>query len=280
MARGEVMGMIFTLLGGDKRFRRLAALLRSDGHTVRTYALGPDDTPGFARAAADADCVVMPLPAQKNGALNAPLAEGARHVGPLLAQCPPGTLVCAGMPDRGLCALCGALRLRLVDYGAREDFLLRNAGLTAAGTLPLLGTPEALPGLRVLVAGYGRIGRSLAALLREKGSAVTVLARRAADRAAAAASGCEALPFDGAAGEWDALVNTVPAVVFDAPALSRIRCGTYLDLASAPGGFDPEAAAALHLTVTAAPGLPGKTAPEAAAAAVRDAVYSILEEST
>ncbi len=272
------MGMIFTLLGGDRRFRHLAALLRADGQTVRTYALGPEDASSFARAAAGADCVILPMPALKAGALNAPLAEGTHHAGPLLAQCPAGTLICAGMPDGGLRALCEALRLPLADYGAREDFLARNAALTAEGTLPLLGGASALPGQRVLVAGYGRVGQALARTLRDHGACVTVLARGKKARAEAEAAGCAALPFGEAAGNWDALVNTVPAPVFGPEELSRIRCDRCIDLASAPGGFDPDAAAAQHLTVTAAPGLPGKTAPEAAAMALRDAVYAIVEE--
>ena len=273
------MGMIFTLLGGDARFRRLAALLRREGHSVRSYALGPEDAPCVSGAVADADCVILPMPAQRAGALNAPLAEGTHHLGPLLAQCPPGTLICAGMPDRGLRALCEALRLRLKDYGAREDFLLRNAELTAEGALPLLGPAETLAGQRVLVAGFGRIGKKLAEKLTARGALVTVLARRIEDRAAAEAMGCDALPFGCAAGAFDALLNTVPAVVFGPPELERIQCERLIDLASAPGGFDLEAVREQHRRVTAAPGLPGRTAPDAAAAALRDAVMAILEES-
>ena len=51
-----------------------------------------------------------------------------------------------------------------------------------------------------------------------------------------------------------------------------------LDLASAPGGVDQGAAQELGLRVLQAPGLPGRTAPVTAAAAIRDAVYHILWE--
>ena len=50
-----------------------------------------------------------------------------------------------------------------------------------------------------------------------------------------------------------------------------------LDLASAPGGVDFEAARAFGIRCAAAPGLPGKWSPEAAAGAVRRAVYQIME---
>ena len=51
-----------------------------------------------------------------------------------------------------------------------------------------------------------------------------------------------------------------------------------LDLASAPGGVDRAGAQELGLRVLSAPGLPGRTAPVTAAAAIRDAVYHILWE--
>ena len=58
------------------------------------------------------------------------------------------------------------------------------------------------------------------------------------------------------------------------------RAATLIELASPPYGFDAEAAARLGLALTVASGLPGKTAPESAAAAIRDTIYHILEEST
>ena len=51
-----------------------------------------------------------------------------------------------------------------------------------------------------------------------------------------------------------------------------------LDLASAPGGTDFEAARAFGIRALTAPGLPGKWSPQTAAEAVRDAVYNILED--
>ena len=51
-----------------------------------------------------------------------------------------------------------------------------------------------------------------------------------------------------------------------------------LDLASAPGGVDQEAAKDLGRRVQSALGLPGRVAPRTAAAAIRDSIYHILEE--
>lgn len=51
-----------------------------------------------------------------------------------------------------------------------------------------------------------------------------------------------------------------------------------LELASPPFGTDLEAARRLGRQVIQAGGLPGRTAPLAAAAVIRDSIYHILEE--
>ena len=69
------------------------------------------------------------------------------------------------------------------------------------------------------------------------------------------------------------------APVLDEKRLSWADPGVFLlDLASAPGGIDQEAAKARGLRLTRAPGLPGRTAPVTAAAAIRESVYHILRE--
>ena len=80
-------------------------------------------------------------------------------------------------------------------------------------------------------------------------------------------------------GSFNLIVNTIPAAVLDEKRLSWADQDVYLiDLASAPGGIDLTAAKARGLRLTRAPGLPGRTAPVTAAAAIRDSVYHILQE--
>ena len=52
----------------------------------------------------------------------------------------------------------------------------------------------------------------------------------------------------------------------------------YIELASAPGGLDADAAACSALRVIRAPGLPGRVAPVTAAAILRDTLYNIWTE--
>ena len=274
--------MIFALMGGDGRSVRLAELLRADGHEVRAFALEramEGCATSAAEAAAGAGCIVLPLPSMKNGRLFAPFSAGERAVPPLLAAVSPGTPVIAGGAEEELRAACRRGGLPLTDLLRREDFALRNAELTAEGAVGLLLQGEgALRDSEVLIAGFGRIGRRLASKLLGMGARVTVLARAPADRVLAELTGCRAVRDAQDAGRCDAVVNTVPAVIFGPEALSGFGDARLLELASAPYGFDMDAARALGKTVELCSGLPGKCAPRAAAAAIRDVIYSVLED--
>lgn len=276
--------MIFAVLGGDDRSCRLCRLLAADGHTVRAFALEralPDCALTPADAVAGADCVLLPLPCEADGMLYAPLSEGRFPVPALLDTASPGTRVFAGKPSEMLRAACRKRGLPLTDYLRREDFALRNAALTAEGAMAILMQGEgALRGSRVLLGGYGRIGRFLAEKLRFLGADVTVAARRPGDRAAAELSGCRAIRFADASvpTAWDAVVSTVPAPVFGKAELLAFGDARCLELASPPYGFDLAAAAELGKAVTLCPGLPGTYAPRAAAEALRDTIYSVLED--
>lgn len=159
-----------------------------------------------------------------------------------------------------------------------------NALPTAEGAIALAieATDRTIHGSRCLVTGCGRIGRLLAQRLQALGAQVTVSARRYGDLAWASVWGYACLHTGQLSGHlegFDMIFNTVPALLFDASLLRQLREDCFLlDLASAPGGVDLEAAGRLRRRVRNAPGLPGKTAPRTAAAAIRDSIYHILEE--
>ena len=275
--------MNFAVFGGDDRSVRLCGLLRADGHEVRPFALEaklPCCAASPEEALAEAEAVILPLPCGKDGVLNAPFSAEKHLFQTLLASAPPGLPVLAGKAGEELRSVCRRQKLALHDYFLREDFTMRNAELTAEGAVGLLLQGEnALRGSRVLIAGFGRIGRLLAMKLRALGAEVTVAARKSEDRVLAEALGCSAIPVSQAAsGKWDTAVNTVPAQIFGAAALEDFGNTRLIELASPPYGFDFAAAQALGKPVELASGLPGKTAPSAAAAAVRDAIYAIMEE--
>ena len=272
--------MKFIVMGGDGRFARLCSLLEREGHGVFPLFLekalpvqGPPDFEG-------ADCVLLPLPAEREGRLNAPLSGEKPPLPELLFPLRPGTVVLAGMAGRELREFCRRSGLKLRDYFEREELQVKNALLTAEGAQKLLmeRSGRGLRGQRVLISGFGRIGRLLAPRLLSMGAGVSVAARSAADRAWAEAMGCTPLSLGNAAGEYDFVVNTVPAQIFGREEMENFGGAELIELASAPYGFDMAAAKELEREIVLAPGLPAVYAPAAAAEAIRDTILNILEE--
>lgn len=283
--------MVFALCGGDARQAELARLLLEDGHEVRSWALERAELPGGAKVCASAaealegaDCLLLPMPVSaKSGLLNAPLSEGTHCLGEVFAAAEPGMPVCGGAIAPEARAVAEGRGLRLHDYGKREELLAANAVATAEGAVGVLlsETAWALCGRKALVTGWGRVARALAPRLRGLGMEVTMAARKPGDRAWAAAWGFHTADTERLAEALrgcSAVVNTVPALLLTAARLAELEPeALVLDLASAPGGTDFEAARAFGLRALTAPGLPGKWAPLTAAQAIRDAVYNILE---
>ena len=133
------------------------------------------------------------------------------------------------------------------DAGEDEEFLLKNADLTAICTLGiLLGSEERAPrDLTVGVVGYGRIGKKLTRLLLFLGANVRVYTSRDDMRlelcefgvASSMSAACADLTG------LDLLINTAPAVIFDTNEGAFPEWLRVIDLASGenfPGLSDVE----------------------------------------
>ena len=280
----------FALIGGDGRAGRLGALLARDGHRVQSFALEKAERrDGVTRAGSlqgcvyGADWVLLGMPAEKKGLLNTPLAVQELSLGELISVMWPGQVLCGGGLSQESRLAAVRAGLTVCDLLARRDFSVGNAAVTAEGAIGLLlqNGERCLWGSHVLVTGWGRIASLLAPRLRALGAYVTAAARKPGDRAMAEAMGlgsCAPEQLELMLEDVDFLVNTVPAPLLDEGLLRRMKPGALLlELASEPG-FDRERAEALGLRTRYAPGLPGRSAPETAAALMRDTIYAVIRE--
>ncbi len=256
----------FAVIGGDARQAAASRALARAGFRV-----------GGAEALAAADYILLPLPLDDRRAAALGLAG-------LLRAAKPGALALAGRPSAGAARLAREAGVELIDYFAREELTVLNAIPTAEGCIGILleRRTRTLWGAAVLVTGYGPVGQALAPRLTALGARVTVAARRAAQRALARSAGAAAAPLaalEGLAAGFDTVVNTAPAPVLTRAVLAKLPPSSLIvDLASAPGGTDFDAAAALGHTALHALSLPARCAPESAGEYVADAVRGILEE--
>ena len=275
-----------SILGGDLRQVCLARLLSEDGWMVTTWGLekGGGDGGAPLDQALEGDILLLPMPVCRNGMLHLPLTDTELEAERLWARLRYDQLLLGGMTGNLSRRLMADYGLTLLDYYDREETQVANAVPTAEGALQLAmeSTDRTLHDSRCLIIGYGRIGRLLADRLLALGAEVTVSARKYGDLAWIEAWGCRGVQTGALTGQldrFDLIFNTAPALILDGTRLRETRedC-VIIDLASAPGGVDLEAAKRLSRRAIPAPGLPGKVAPRTAAAAIRDSVYHILEE--
>lgn len=249
---------VFTFLGGDRRTAWAKAYLQSRGCTV-SDSICPETTH-----------FILPYPAFDGGHI-----RGGPEIGTLLDAAGPGVSVFGGQigPYQEALAGTGAC---IRDYSRDEGFLWANAAITAEAAQVMLmqELPGCLSCCRVLITGFGRIGKLLALRLLREGCSVTAAARGERDRAMAEALGCHANPIGKyqAPDRFDAIVNTVPAQVFSAEDMESIAPqAVILELASSPGGFP----AHHRRTIIRGGALPGKYAPKDAGIALGEVILRV-----
>jgi dipicolinate synthase subunit A len=286
-------GRLVGVLGGDDRERELIAALCGAGHAV--LAAGRDlsaaEKGAGARSAAleavlAAPVVIGPLPGIRP---DGQVVSRAPHPGvtltpDLLAAVPQGALwMCGALrgPVSGWLRERGATHLDLAEH---DELTVLNSIPSAEGAIMLAmqHSPLCLHGAEALVIGYGRCAVTVAMMLRGIGSSVTVVARSPGARARAVAAAHRAARLTALRDLLPAAefcFNTVPSPVITADLLEVAHPDlTLIDLASAPGGVDYQAAADLGARAILAPGLPGLVAPKTAGRYLAQTILSLLKE--
>lgn len=162
-----------------------------------------------------------------------------------------------------------------IDLLHDAAYLSKNAAITARCAvrlaLPLLGIT--LLNCPILIIGWGRIGKCLSKLLQNIGADVTVAARKESDRAILEALGFHSAdPSDLSAilPRFRLVYNTVPFPILNADAPFSKDC-VKIELASAPG---------LDGGAVNGRGLPGRFAPESAAALIAETLTRLIQEES
>lgn len=278
------------IVGGDMRNVCLARELKERGCTPAVCGIDAEHIGSsgrccsdFARALSDADLIILPLPASKDGVrLHTPLGSSELFVGDILKFAKKDVLICGGKMN---CAMFEEHALKAVDYAARDDFASLNAVPTCEGAIEAVMKllPVTIFSSNALVTGFGKTAKVLALTLRAMGAKVTVCARSVRDLSLAEALGLKAVHLNEMhlyLPRADIIFNTIPHRIFFARELDAIKEGTPLaDLASAPGGADGDEAKSRGIKYLFLPGLPGKYSPVTAAQIILKTVTNIIGES-
>ena len=276
------------VIGGDLRQLVAAQEIAAEGCEAAVY--GFDEYEGnfgmatkcvnLADAVRKSDFIILPLPYSLDGIhLNTPNSQTEIHLDELFNLFEPGQIILAGKT--------GGLNIdgvKIIDYYNREEFIILNALPTAEGAVNI--AMQELPGMisnsKILIMGYGRIGKFLAHKLYGLHAQIYISARRHEDLAWIEAFGYTGLTYaqiDSHLPEFDVIFNTVPALLLDESRLARVKkdC-VIIDLASNPGGVDFISAKNLGRNVIWALSLPGKYAPASAGKILSRTVKLIMDE--
>lgn len=277
--------MNILVCGGDERSVILARLLQRGGHEVLCFCLDKAELPDGCRGVSspvEAEVVILPVPAEDaHGLLTAPLGTQSCRIEHILDCAGNGAMLIGGGISARIKTAAEQRGIKAYDCMRCPEFTVKNAAVTAEGAVSeLMGkTKTALCDMRVLVVGWGRIGKLLINKLSALCPAVCLMSANSEARALASELGCKAVapdcPPELLCG-FDAVINTAPAQVIPDLRAFKDSC-ILLELASAPGGIDKKAAGELGLELAVLRGLPGRYAPESAAQAMLAAVSDILK---
>lgn len=169
------------------------------------------------------------------------------------------------------------------DYMKNENYVLKNAVLTAEGAVSYLeeNTPYSLVSKKILIIGYGRIAKALHKILDSYGADITVCSRSKTSESLAVFNGAKHIFFNGLSAEndFDIIINTVPHIVLTKQELRFVnKDAVILDLASFPGGIDTLVASSMGLKVLNGRAMPVRFTVETAGELIGEAVYNIIKE--
>lgn len=260
---GENVAITIAVSRQDGRQKAAAAALEQAGYRV----VRP-------QSEICADVLLLPMPFQPS----------QEELNQLIKCVKPNGMVLAGMPSKSAVDSFEQRQIEVQDYAKCEELTLLNAIPTAEGCLQILMNlrTKTIWNSRILITGFGRIAKLLARDCMTLGAKVSIAARNPAQRAEAAAWGCDTLSLKNLKEkvlETDIAINTVPFLLFDAEVLTEMNVDCLLiDLASSPGGVDFEQAEHLGIRTEWARGLPPKYAPETAGEILAQTVQTILQE--
>lgn len=292
----DLKGVKIAVLGGDQREIILVSKLVELGAEVKVSGFAPEMLPkrvitafSVEEAVEGAKVVVLPLPGTDSEGL----------VYSAFASCPlyftentarklnPGTLVIIGKAKPFLKAWSTQYQFNLLEIAEIDELAILNSVPSAEGAIQIAmqELPITIHSSQSWVLGFGRLGKTLARMLKALGAHTTVCARKPADLARIWEMGYRGLHFSELVkeiGSAEIIFNTVPALILTEEVLQQCQREVLIvDLASAPGGTDFAAAERLGIKAILAPGLPGKVAPKTAgrilAAVVPNLVYDHLQ---
>ncbi len=281
----------YLIIGGDMRSVYLSELLKKEYHRVEMYGFEkkqPDTkNKNLSLMTSDTNIIICGIPLESAGGLvNMPFSAEALSVNALIEMMPSEVFFVAGKIEKELRRQLDDRGIKYIDLLDREEMAVLNAIPAAEGAVDLIinAIPATIHNSRILILGFGRIGKVLSKILHGFGAEVWVAARKYSDLSWIEVYGYKPVhikDLESYVTDMDVIVNTIPLKILTADILNKIHLDCYLlDLASKPGGIDFEHAEKLGFKVDWALSIPGKIAPLTAAEIIKRTIDNVFQEGS
>lgn len=272
-------------IGGDKRIVCLYNIVSDKGDNPRAYFMDVKNSKDKLPQMFDEDVLIGPVPLCKPVPLLNAKEGFYADVYEIVSKMKPGSLFTAGIIPKELIEFASEQGVSVFDYAATEEFQILNAEITAEGTvkIALSNGNKTLKDAKVLILGYGRIGKALCNLMSGFHSDFTVTARKVKDLSYILVNGFKGIHTDdiiNVIGQFDIIINTIPALILTKEVLDEVReDALIIDLASVPGGTDFDYAQKRGIKTDHALSIPGKFFNHSASSVIYEILHnkSILE---
>lgn len=279
------------ILGGDLRQLAVADEFKKEGYEVSFFGFEKCEHPipyyiynTLSDALEENKIIILGMPVSRDGIhLNSPFSDFTIKLSDIFQASGKGKKIFGGILPDGFSDKGIKKGPEFFDYGKKEELIIKNVIPTVEGAIKIAieNTPFTLHSSRILICGFGRIGKLLAKNLTALGARVTVSARKPEDMAWIECYGYKKVKtchiFE-AINKFDIIFNTIPAPVIDEECLKRVKKNALIiDLASGSGGVDFKYARLLDINVIRALSLPGLVAYETAGKIIKETIIDILK---
>lgn len=187
--------MKILICGGDERSVLLAGMLKDDGHEVLCFCMDKAQLPDGVRAVSSPEQAMPSYCVAARNAhvlLNAPLGSQPCRIEHILDCAGCGAVIIGGKISAQIKTSAAERGQRCFDYMKCPNFTVKTPPITAEGAVSELmrRARAALCDMRILVVGWGRIGKLLINKLSALCPAVYLMSVNTEARALAAELGC------------------------------------------------------------------------------------------
>ena len=280
------------LLGGDLRLVKLALMLEKEKKQVHIIGLEKAKElenvfnikiyKDLKQALENVDVIISSIPFSRDGLIiNMPLSDNKIKINDLMDLIKEKTLI-AGTVSNDIYEK--YRDVKIIDIMKNEKLAILNTIATAEGAIKeiIQNTQINIHGSKIMILGFGRVGKTLTKKLEGLSAKVTVVSKEDEELAWAEAFGYRNIKLDKIINEiqeYDIIINTIPHIIIDRQILEKVnKNALLLDLASDDGGIDKNTAKKYKLNLITALGIPGKIAPIATAKILKEVIYEILKE--